>query len=336
MCDERKRHAECMRGLDFTSFEALADEFDGLVRRTPEIDAFCSSTPWVIPAKKAYAPHSRPFIRVSDAGFIAMMKVSTPEQLTVATPLEMGWGLASPFAGPDPDRLAALLYTAWRRDPNPADALLLSGLPVEGVWRNALTKRFLKTHRVGIGSECCRRSASLQGGVEGFLSRRSPRFRRNLRRAWRKAMVHGITFEMFEAESDLASAFERILAIEAQSWKGRAGEGMDNVEPAKFYRDMIQRLNADNRLWLLFAREGDMDIGFIFGGVLGHTYRGLQVSFHQDYAQLEVGNLLQLAMVSELSKAGIQTYDLGTDIPYKRRWADSAFTTVTFAILPHW
>ena len=311
-----------MTVLDFSELDSLKADFDDLVLRTPQIDAFCSSSVWILPAQRAYAPQGRPFIRFSEAGFVALMKVRTHDQISIATPLEMGWGLAAPFAGQDPDRMVALLSTAWRRDPAPVDALLLSGLPAEGVWREAITKRFLRTHRVGLGSECCRLSASLEGGMDGFLKRRSAKFRATIRRGWKRGVEQGISFERMGPNDNVAKAFERVLQLEAESWKGQAGEGMDSQLPASFYRDMTQRLQARDALWLLFARHNNRDIGFIFGGVLAGTYRGLQMSFHRDYARWEVGNLMQIALISQLIDAGVHTYDLGTDIPYKRRWAE--------------
>jgi len=81
-------------------------------------------------------------------------------------------------------------------------------------------------------------------------------------------------------------------------------------------------LSARGRLRLIFARHEDRDIGYVLGGVLGDTYRGLQVSFDADYERYSVGSLCQLAQITELCEHGYARYDLGTYMSYKLRWAE--------------
>ena len=44
--------------------------------------------------------------------------------------------------------------------------------------------------------------------------------------------------------------------------------------------------------------------------------------------------MLQLRQIEALQAEGVERYDLGMDMPYKRRWADRARDTLTLAILP--
>ena len=168
-----------------------------------------------------------------------------------AMPLEFGWGLAAPFAGPDPDALVDQLNWMWSQRADEIDALLISGIPIDGLWMGALTRTFIENHRMSIGPESVRRIASLDGGMDGFLSRRSGRFRANVRRANRRRLEENICLE-YHSNPEPLSIFERIVEIEADSWKGREGAGF-NIEPFKdFYRRMLPRLARRSQLRVLF------------------------------------------------------------------------------------
>ena len=129
--------------------------------------------------------------------------------------------------------------------------------------------------------------------------------------------------------------FDRILTIERTSWKGRAGEGFDTGPGADFYRDVIGRLHERGDLRVIFARHEGQDAGFVFGGVREQQYRGLQLSFTQGLETLEIGNILQWSMIQSLVEENVTTYDLGTEMPYKKRWAERAFETHMVAVMPY-
>ncbi len=51
-------------------------------------------------------------------------------------------------------------------------------------------------------------------------------------------------------------------------------------------------------------------------------------SRHDDeHARLGLGGLLQLQQVAALAQEGVGRYDLGTEMDYKRRWAEEAMET---------
>ena len=77
----------------------------------------------------------------------------------------------------------------------------------------------------------------------------------------------------------------------------------------------------------IFARLAGEDIGYILGAVMGGEYRGLQFSYDDDHAPLGVGGLLQFEQVRELVDEGVGRYDLGTEMDYKRRWAEDIMET---------
>jgi len=323
-----------MDWLTLDELDRNAKEFDALVYQTPQIDTFCSASAWTIPAARTMLESADPFITRSEDGFVAMMLTPMSNGLQAAVPLEIGWGLAAPFAGPDQERLVAQLRRMWAEQSDRVNALIVSGIPASGPWSESIVKTFVSTHRIGLGETCGRCMASLDGGLDGYLARRSPGFRAKLRQAIRRAARSGVDYE-YHCKDPTESIFERVLAVESDSWKGRAGQGFDQPPGEDFYRLMSKRLHQQDSLRVVFVRQEDQDIGFVLGGVAGPVYRGLQMSFRAGYEELQPGNLGQIKMIERLIADGVSTYDLGTDMPYKRRWAEQEFTTQMFAIMPY-
>ncbi len=320
--------------LAFDELDRHADAYDDLVSQTPNVDHFCSSTDWILPAQAAFAPSALPYVMAEEGACIALMRIPAEPRHEVAVPLEAGWGLASPFAGSDPAQLAEMLGTMVEHAPHPPDALFLSGIVRDSPLHEHVVLRLTGHYRIGMGPPSGRRSTSITGGLDGFLSRRSSRFRASLRRALRRANQGGLQLS-YEADFDSAEAVvDRVMAVEAKSWKGRTGQGVDRGLARRFYELMITRLVLRGRLRLVFVRQGETDMAFCLGGLFGETYRGLQVSFVEGYEPWSPGNLAQLEMIRGLSAEGIETYHLGMEMPYKARWAEAGLETITLALLP--
>jgi CelD/BcsL family acetyltransferase involved in cellulose biosynthesis len=94
-----------------------------------------------------------------------------------------------------------------------------------------------------------------------------------------------------------------------------------------FYARMIPKLAARGALRLLFARQGERDVGYILGGVLAGCYRGLQFSYDVELEPLGVGNAMQLEQLTALCAEGVTLYDLGSEVPYKSRWGEEHLVT---------
>lgn len=310
-----------------------ADAFDSVVGATPDIDHFCSSSAWALPAQRAFSPEATPWIYAHGEAVIALMALPMGPERVEAMPLEAGWGLAAPFAGQAPDQMAELLHRMWSESPIQIDAVHLSGLRLRGVWMDAVARRFHSSHHLAVWGGCERRIAQLNGGVEGYLGRRSAKFRASLRRAVRRADSVGVQYD-YLTHGDPEQIYDRIQAIEAQGWKSAEGAGIDEGLTRTFYREIIERLLERGAFRGLFVRQGDEDIAYVFGGLWRSLYRGLQLSHRRDAAELSPGNLAQWSLIQHLMAEGITVYDLGTDMPYKRRWAELEFNTVSLSLFP--
>ena len=317
-----------MESLSLAELDRRAHEFDQAVASTPAIDHFCSSTAWVLPAATALMPARRSWILRGDAGWFAGMLGRHPSGMVYVEPLELAWGLASPLAGADAPALAAELAAHVARE-REWDVLLVPGLPHDGPLLPALLEALPPRWERRWGQSTVRHLASLDGGVDGFLARRSRNFRKALRASLRDAADAGVSFVDVRAgtAAEADALYQRILAVEERSWKARDGVGITSGPMRTFYGHMLPRLCAHGQQRTWFARANDRDVGYILGAVFEAEYRGLQFSYDEEHAGLGIGGLLQYRQVAALCDERVARYDLGTEMDYKRRWAEEVMET---------
>jgi hypothetical protein len=306
---------------------ASADDFDREVAATPAIDRFCSTTAWILAAASALMPPRSPFSFRGTYGYFAAMRGVHPAGFPYVEPVELAWGLAAPLVGRDCEALADEVagVLAARRDWQLA---ILSGLTASGPQRRALDRALPPRWERRRGTPTLRHVASLDGGLDGFLARRSRDLRKSLRKGLRAAADQGVTFEAVRvSEPEAGALYERILDIERTSWKARDGVGIAAGPMRAFYGHMLPRLCARGQQRTIFARCDGRDVGYILGAVFEGEYRGLQFSYDDAFARLGLGGLLQHAQVAALCEEGVARYDLGTEMDYKRRWAEDVMET---------
>lgn len=289
------------------------------------LDRYCSSPYWGIPLQKAFMPHHELVLyRPKDSDSLAVFcERSLPGGRLVLAPDSM-WMLGCPLLGDDPVSLWRELVNYWIERPT-RDGLrriVVSGLYPE---HPLVRSRFW----VDLGGwevdPSQRMIASLEGGLDGFLSRRSKNFRSRLRRTVKTASVHGFEVESFPAFSGLTGVqalLSRVFSVEERSWKGKAKRGINDGSMRAFYTEMLPLLARHGRLRGLFLTRDGLDYAYLFGGLLGGTFRGLQFSF-LDELQLGLGNVCQYHMIAKLASEGCLRYDLGQGMEYKKRWSES-------------
>ena len=336
-----------MRHLTIDELECERSQLEAAVDATPGVDPWCSGPDWQLPVALAFAPTAGRLLLSDESatGFLLLTHHRSAGG-PVLGGLEPLWGFGSPVLGPDPGGLVAaavdeLAAVDWRAMVLPGQPPLTSPTGTGGdpggdpdSERTTLPTALALSElgQVGLGEGITRQVIDLGGGYDAWLGRRSPRFRRNLRRAQAAAAEAGL--HIVDVATDAADdLFERLLAIERRSWKGREGSGITGLEMAAMYRAMIARLRSRGRLLAFVAMLDGRDVGYILGGVRVRRYRGLQLSFTADAGRLSVGNLLQAHQLRRLVEDDrADVYDLGMDFGYKRRWADRAETSVTLVV----
>jgi CelD/BcsL family acetyltransferase involved in cellulose biosynthesis len=314
--------------VDLAARREAPDELDAAVAASPAIDRFCSASAWILAAHDALMGERTPWVWRTRHGWLTLARRRRADGGVVFEPLELAWGLASPLVGPAPVTLARELLALAADDPD-WDAMLLAGLVEDGPADRALIRGLPPGWRWGRGTETQRYVASLDGGVDGFLGRRSRNLRKALRVGEREAAAAGLSFHPVTPRTvpEIDDMLRRIVAIERRSWKGKSGVGVDQGPMLEFYQRMTHALAPRGRLRLIVCKDGARDVAFILGGVFAGEYRGLQFSFDDDYRRFGLGNLLQLRQIEALCAEGIGVYDLGTAMPYKERWAETVVET---------
>ncbi|MCP5027641.1 MAG: GNAT family N-acetyltransferase [Actinomycetia bacterium] len=316
--------------VTLSDLEREASSWDAAVRATEGIDPWCTNSDWVIPAARSFDDEQVHVWR-GEQGW-ALFRELPPGPAGTEDPPWVGpdpvWGFACPIVAPD-DELHELIVAI---DQAPWPILVISGL-VEGGphWQRVLRSGTAREWRLGRSPGITRKLIDLAEGPDAWLERRSPRFRRNLRRAVSQAEKCGVDIQAHSvpAGSDAArQVFDRVVAIEETSWKGQQGSGILGEDVRAFYQKLLNHIGPSGRLRTHVATLDGRDIGYVIGAVRDGRYRGFQLSFDDAHRQLSVGNLLQWAEIQRLAAEGVHTYDLGMDMEYKQRWADHDLITV--------
>ena len=95
----------------------------------------------------------------------------------------------------------------------------------------------------------------------------------------------------------------------------------------------IAAVGTSGALRLGFLTSEGQDLGFILGAVVGERYRGLQFSFDDRFRDGSPGDVMQGLQIRRLVDEEVLEYDLGTEAPYKIRWAENLEGTETFVAL---
>ncbi|MCP4449250.1 MAG: GNAT family N-acetyltransferase [Myxococcales bacterium] len=321
-----------MKRLSLEELSLQAERFDAAVMASGDIDVFCSSTDWILPASEGLMPGREPWIFEDDGCYWALMRCQHSGGFHYLEPLEAMWGLSCPVVGRDIELLVAGIETLLEMPVVEWKLMVLAGLPVGHPLLAAVVSRLGDRVRLALGESSARLVAKLGDGMSAYLARRSKGLRRSLRRATAKAASAGISFE--DASQASASVnYERIVAVEKRGWKGQGSVGIVSGDMHEFYKLMLPRLAARCAQEVRFASLGGKDVAYIMGGLRGSTYRGLQFSYDADYSEYALGNLLQLEQMTHCESRGIHHYDLGMSMDYKQRWADRSHETIALYLI---
>ena len=315
-----------MERLTIDDLQAAAAEWDAQVEKSAGIDHWCSATDWVLPLFETWGQPPAVVLRDRNLGWAAFGWVDLSDGRALVG-LDPVWGFAAPMVGPDAGSLAEAV-AATLDDVMEWDAIFLSGLVRGGPMDRGVVAAFGRRHRLLAGADSPRCVADLADGADAWWGRRSERFRRNVRRARAAASTAGLSLVVVDDDCPDA-VMDRMGAVESTSWKGMEGSGIVEERMGSAYRRIARRLGAGGRMRACIAVLDGTDVGYVLGGVRGDTYRGLQISYAATLGHLSIGHLLQDHEVQRVAKEGITRYDLGMDLEYKRRWADSTEVTRT-------
>jgi hypothetical protein len=306
---------------------------------TDQADPFCCAPSWQLAFHDAFSPKRRLLIESSSDGLIAFAEnVFSPGNVYM-TSIEPHWFFGCPLLGEDSVDLLSEAIICFENFYAPSfPKIMISGVRPGGAFAQRLVRTFGSSFDFYVHLKGMQCSASLLGGLDGYLSRRSANHRHKLQKAARRALEKGVSFERVSPASpeEAATIYARMVNIELASWKGIGRCGMAEPPARQFYDFMLYRLVQSNDARVIFAQYEGRDIGFIFGGMAGKFYRGQQFSYADDWKKFSIGNLMQMEKIRWLCEEGAQRYDMGPLVgprmAYKAHWTEIAIPIQTWVL----
>ncbi len=325
--DATGENKSLLQRCDSREFQQQAQAYNHAVATFTGIDPYCSSTDWILPFHASFTPQSPLHIWQQNESFVVLSQSLTGQGKKIFSSVDSMWGFAAALVGEG----SPLMLGSVCRDRLRQGHLILYGLPNDRMFLAAIASQTAATHRAFMLNPVSRCVASLHGGMEGFLSRRSSKFRINARKAAKRTAAAGVRFRCIDQAplDSVLSLYNRLVAIEGRSWKGRSGEGADKPPMKDFYQRMFERIGPAGLLRVIVAELDGLQIGYLHGACVKNRFRGLQFSFDDRYRALSLGNTLQLKMLEWLCREKVETYDLGMTVPYKKKWAELEHQTLT-------
>lgn len=327
-----------LRLLNDDDYECPRPIWQAAARETGQGDPFCCQPVWQLSFHRSFAENCRVDVRQDGDSVLAFSERVAASGRRCLVPLEPSWCFGSPLLGDDAPGLLTDALADWMTGYGACPDLLVSGLICDSVRRARFLRIFGRIFDCYLYQESRQCFASLSGGLDGFLSRRSANHRRKLKKSARRAADAGVVFERCRPLSPEASraVFARMLAVEEQSWKGIGHCGMAEPPARHFYAVLLAALARTGDARVIFARCDGRDIGFIFGGMAGNVYRGQQFSFVDSWRPFSIGNLLQLEKIRWLCEDGVLRYDMGPisgpRMGYKAHWTENVVALQTLLL----
>lgn len=324
-----------METLSLNQFIAEREQFDGAVLNTPDIFRFCSGSSWQLAAHRTLYPDRDTLFLKNGKSYQAWAIGPLYEFSKVLQPLEADWYFGCPSVGNHTATSARFLLDTLLELRGEFPLIWLSGIPEESYLKAVLLNKFSPYFRLFRLEGCHCQMADLGGGWEHYLTRRSGKFRRELKRVRDRADAEGVTPTYFDSLPDTVSAFlERVLQLEERSWKGRSAESIFIHDRFRqFYTELIGDLDARGNFRAVFLQKDSRDIAYAMGGMLGREYRGFQMTYDQEFSDLSPGHLAQFELIRRLGREGCKTYDLGMEMPYKSRWSDQTRRIANYILM---
>lgn len=303
---------------------------------TGQADPVCCSPAWQLSFHEVFAPERRVFYAASAQAAIIFAEYRSPDGRLYLLPLEDSWLFGQPLLGAyAPFLLAEIMPELLDAGSGKMPDVIISGIMEPSFFASALFQRFYPSCLFYRQPSSTGAAASLAGGLDGWMGRRSANHRAKLRKAAKHAHARGVVFERCRPDPGNArDVYRRMLAVEGKSWKGLGQCGMAESPSREFYDALIRRYAATDSALVIFATLENEDIGFIFGGMRGNIYRGQQFSYARTHAALSIGNLLQLQQIAWLCELGVERYDMGPStgerMQYKKHWTEQLRTINTW------
>lgn len=175
----------------------------------------------------------------------------------------------------------------------------------------------------------------LKGTWDEYLAACSSKFRSDLRRCEKSmARLGDVSTECITDASELPAAYERVLAIERESWKHKEGTAITSRPwEGRFYETLVESAGRRGWLQIMLASVDGRPVAHDIGLVVGARYTCLKTSFVEDVRGANPGKVVRQRVLAGLHERGCVEHDfIGEAEPWKVQWTEQARTHVRLTI----
>ncbi|MCL1984846.1 MAG: hypothetical protein FWG59_00155, partial [Betaproteobacteria bacterium] len=174
--------------LPESEFEHIQAAWTHAAISTKQADPFCSSPAWQLAFHEAFSPKRRLLVENASSSVICFAEEMFSPSDVYLTPIEVGWFFGCPLLGRHSvDLLLKAMEFITAEYAPYFPKILISGIRPKSLLAGSLLKVFNKNFNIYLHSVGLQCAASLRGGIDGYLSRRSANFRSKLKKAHKRA-----------------------------------------------------------------------------------------------------------------------------------------------------
>ena len=304
-------------------FEALAGEWDGLVRAMPRPSPFLLHG-WLAEWWRHYGDGARLAVHVArrEGKLVGALPVVVRRRSGVRVATFMGGRqsvLPDVLLAPGEDGHVSSELAAALLD-GPCDVLDFHGLPAGSRIADALGPRLAVMQRIEAPV------LDLTGGWDAVYAAKTNSKKRNLHRRRRRQLAELGELEVSTARTpdELAPALEEAFALHAARWAGRPdGSGFVTGPGMAFHRDALRRLAEIDVPRIVTLRLDGRAIAFHYYFALAGRMYVHRLAFDPELARFSPGLVNTLDAIAAASDEGLERVEfLGGDERYKLELAD--------------
>jgi CelD/BcsL family acetyltransferase involved in cellulose biosynthesis len=162
--------------------------------------------------------------------------------------------------------------------------------------------------------------------------------RQQYRRKWRKAEAIGpVSLEILSPNvAEVDPLFDRIMAVEARSWKGREGTALlQDDKQAAFFLSFGRKMAAKGLLRLCFLTVAGQDAAMSFATVWDNRFWAIKVGYDESFAPVSPGEALLVQLIRHSAEQDYTSFEFcGKDAPWTRAWAEHSLEIEAIRFYP--
>ncbi len=162
--------------------------------------------------------------------------------------------------------------------------------------------------------------------------------RQSLRRKMRKAEKAGpVDIKVISpAANEVDRLFDKVMEIEAKSWKSRAGTALaQDLRQAEFFRNYAHRAARKGILRLCFMHIGEAAAAMQFAVVWENRFWSIKIGYDEGFSEFSPGELLTLELIRHGAEQGLASFEFcGKEADWTRKWTQTAQDIAALRLYP--